>query len=91
MQRDRVIAAMQKAAKRFGFEKLPMRQWEDIYTHITGRRVTHETTRKRRIVSGIGELVPPNVYIMTAEEFICILETPLPLCTRVIGQQFDEA
>ena len=65
-----------------GGKKLTLRQWAAIYENITHSGCNYETLRKRRAVSGAGTLVPPRVYILDAAEFMDVLRSPLPLCTK---------
>lgn len=61
-------------------------EWIAVFQE-EGVILSPQTVGKRRQVAGIGELVGPRKrYLLTREEFIQVLNTPLPLCHRVIGQ-----
>ena len=58
--------------------------WVDIYEKEKGIKLNANTLRKRRMVCGLGMLVPPKTYMLTREQFMQVLETPLPFCNAVV-------
>lgn len=60
-------------------------EWIDVYEATTGETLNRGTVRKRRIMCGVGRVVPPKTYMLTFDEFVRVLETPLPMCKAVIG------
>ena len=65
-------------------------EWIDDFNK-RGYNLKPDTVRKRRLVSGIGTLIPPKSYIMTEEEFVRVLNTPLPMCGRVINPIVEDS
>jgi len=63
---------------------LTLNDWIKLYEAKTGRKMNAGTMRKRRSVSGLGQLVPPRVYILSRDEFEQVLKTPLPMCNNVV-------
>jgi len=66
--------------------KKTIKEWAKIYEEETGKILNLGSLRKRRAVSGLGELVPPRQYILTRGEFNAVMWTPLPMCNQVIGK-----
>lgn len=64
---------------------LPLKDWIMLYFLKTGSKLNPGTMRKRRVVSGLGRLVPPKTYLLSKEEFETVMNTPLPFCTNVIN------
>jgi hypothetical protein len=59
-----------------------VKQFEEEGWHLNAK-----TLNKRRLVSGIGELAGPKKrYLLTREEFITVVNTPLPQCNQVIAR-----
>lgn len=77
-----LLERLRKEQARNGGQKLALRQWAAVYEAITGTSCNYETLRKRRAMARAGTLVPPRVYILSAEEFLKVLDTPLPLCVK---------
>jgi hypothetical protein len=55
--------------------------WESYYFKDTGHHLNLNTLRKRRQASGLGTIIPPRTILLTHDEFVAVLETPLPGCT----------
>lgn len=64
---------------------LPLKDWIMLYYLKTGARLNPGTMRKRRVVSGLGRLVPPKTYLLSKDEFETVMNTPLPFCHNVIN------
>jgi hypothetical protein len=60
-------------------------EWAGEYAKKTGEALNVGTLRKRRAMCGVGRLVPPKTYLLTREEFLQVLRTPLPMCRAIIG------
>ena len=71
-----------------GNEKEEMRtipEWCKIFLEERGIELNTKTLNRRRMVTGIGRLSGPRKrYLMTREEFIQVVNTPLPQCKNVI-------
>ena len=63
---------------------LPLNIWMKLYSEKNGVLLNPGTVRKRRAMSGLGTVVPPKLYLLTKEEFEAVLDTPLPMCNRVV-------
>lgn len=67
-----------------GDNLLTLNDWVTLYEAKAGIKLNPGTMRKRRFISGLGQLVPPRVYVLTREEFERVLATPLPMCKNVV-------
>jgi hypothetical protein len=65
-------------------ETKTIKEWVCEFSKATGKNLSLNTVRKRRAISGLGTVVPPKMYLLTKEEFLAVLATPLPMCTCVI-------
>ena len=60
-------------------------EWCKIFLEERGLEFNTKTLNRRRMVTGIGLLSGPRKrYLMTREEFIQVVNTPLPQCKNVI-------
>jgi hypothetical protein len=66
-------------------DSLTIAEWLMLYEQKTGNRLNPQTTRKRRMMAGVGRLVPPRTYLLTRDEFEKVIATPLPMCNNVIN------
>lgn len=67
-----------------GENLLPLNDWITLYRMKTGRSLNPGTMRKRRLIAGVGTLVPPRIYLLSQEEFETIMKTPLWDCQSVV-------
>jgi len=63
---------------------LPLKDWITLYALKTGVKLNPGTIRKRRVISGLGRLVPPKTYLLSRDEFETVMATPLPFCSNVV-------
>lgn len=63
---------------------LTLAEWAEVVRSTAGKSLNLNSLRKRRRIAGVGKLVPPRTYLLTAAEFRKVLATPLPLSTKVI-------
>lgn len=59
-------------------------QWAKEYNDQNGVNLNLGTLRKRRLVCGHGVCIPPHTWLLTWEEFIDVVNTPLPDSHRVL-------
>jgi hypothetical protein len=60
-------------------------EWIEVFAG-EGRVLNLRSTYKRRQVAGIGRVTGPRKqYMMTRDEFLAVLNTPLPMCSQVIA------
>ena len=60
-------------------------EWCKIFFEEQGIVFNTKTLNRRRMVTGIGLLSGPRKrYLMTRDEFVKVVNTPLPQCKNVI-------
>lgn len=67
-----------------GDNLLTLNDWITLYEAKNRIKLNAGTMRKRRFMSGLGQLIPPRVYVLTKDEFERVLSTPLPMCKNVV-------
>ena len=65
-------------------ERKTLADWAEEYHVRTGVVLNLGTIRKRRAVADIGLMVPPKTFLLTRDEWQKVMDTPLPMCKRVV-------
>ncbi len=64
-------------------ERRLLSHWIQEYWEMYHIPLNINTLRKRRIISGLGVKRPPHSWMLTRDEFLEVIKTPLPFCNSV--------
>lgn len=63
-------------------DRMMLIDWVSYWKKNYGITLSLNTLRVRRRLSGIGQCIPPHTYLLTYDEMVKVLATPLPGCNE---------